>query len=58
MLAHAYLAETYVAQGRGDDARSHWEHAIAISDRLGLHWWTKRLQEEMQTQGGTGSPAA
>ncbi|HXQ48403.1 MAG TPA: AAA family ATPase [Thermoplasmata archaeon] len=48
MLAHCYLAEVYYDFGRADTARTHWEAAIGLADKLGLPWWRKRIENEMK----------
>lgn len=47
VLAHAYLAETYVALSMVDPARVQFESSCRLADSMGMGWWRERLEKEL-----------
>jgi hypothetical protein len=47
-LAHAYLADVYLAMRDGNEARNHYNLAVQVAEKLGLGWIKARLTEDLE----------
>ncbi len=57
VLAHGYLCEVYLNQGKRSEAARHYQIALEISDFLKLGWLKARLMEELGKQIQEPEPA-
>ena len=55
VLAHSYLTEMYAYTKRIEDARSHYEQAVELAERLGLAALKAQIVEELLPKVSSGS---
>lgn len=47
MLAHAYLTEVYLSLKDAAKARTQYDAAMELADKMGMAWWKERIQAEV-----------